>query len=208
MLPFASFPYIDTLKVLQKFGEGCIFLGYGGEDDINELERVLQTGQKIAGLFCEFPSNPLLKSPNLQRLRKLADQHGFVIVVDETIGNFINVDVLPYADIVVSSLTKVFSGDSNVMGGRQVILYLDYSSALMLLTLSDSCIINPRMPYYRDLLHLSRSIFEDNFWDEDVVFLERNSRDFAARIIRINANAEALARLFLSSSLGMRTSPI
>jgi len=41
-----------------------------------------------------------------------------MLVVDETVGNFVNVDVLPFADIVVSSLTKVFSGASNVMGGR------------------------------------------------------------------------------------------
>lgn len=68
-------------------------------------------------LFTEFPGNPLLSSPDLERIRKLADQYDFCVVVDETIGNFINVNVLPYADVVVSSLTKVFSGDSNVMGG-------------------------------------------------------------------------------------------
>ena len=71
-------------------------------------------------LITEFPSNPLLGSPNLQRLRALADKYEFLIIVDETIGNFVNVEVLPYADIVVSSLTKVFSGDANVMGGRSV----------------------------------------------------------------------------------------
>lgn len=48
----------------------------------------------------------------------MADEYDFAVVVDETIGNFINVNVLQYADVVVSSLTKVFSGDSNVMGGR------------------------------------------------------------------------------------------
>lgn len=62
----------------------------------------------------------MLSSPNLERIRKLADQYDFAVVVDETIGNFINVNVLPYADVVVSSLTKVFSGDSNVMGGGYV----------------------------------------------------------------------------------------
>jgi O-acetylhomoserine/O-acetylserine sulfhydrylase-like pyridoxal-dependent enzyme len=71
-------------------------------------------------LITEFPSNPLLRSPDLRRLRALADKYEFLVVVDETIGNFINVEVMPYADIVVSSLTKVFSGDANVMGGRFV----------------------------------------------------------------------------------------
>jgi len=69
-------------------------------------------------LFCEFPGNPLLRSPDLVRIRQLADQYGFVVVVDETVGNFINVEVMAFADIVVSSLTKIFSGDANVMGGR------------------------------------------------------------------------------------------
>ena len=54
------------------------------------------------------------------RIRQLADQYGFVVVVDETIGNFINVEVAGFADIIVSSLTKIFSGDANVMGGRSV----------------------------------------------------------------------------------------
>jgi cystathionine gamma-synthase len=39
-------------------------------------------------------------------------------VIDETIGNFINVEVVQFADVVVSSLSKIFSGDANVMGGR------------------------------------------------------------------------------------------
>jgi len=89
----------------------------GDEAELDKLEELLQQEQ-ILGLFCEFPSNPLLKCANLKRLRLLADRHGFPIVVDDTLGNFKNIDILPFADVVVSSLTKVFSGDSNVMGGR------------------------------------------------------------------------------------------
>jgi cystathionine gamma-synthase len=112
------FPYIDTLKILQKWGPGCLFYGNGESKDLDDLQQRLENGERYLALFCEFPGNPLLKSPNLQRIRDLAKKHNFAIVVDETIGNFLNVHVLPYSDIVVSSLTKVFSGDSNVMGGR------------------------------------------------------------------------------------------
>ena len=112
------FPYIDTLKILEKFGPGCLFYGFGSSADLDDLERRLQQGERFAALFTEFPSNPLLKSPDLLRIRQLADKYDFGVIVDETIGNLLNVHVLPYADIVVSSLTKVFSGDSNVMGGR------------------------------------------------------------------------------------------
>ena len=112
------FPYIDTLKILEKFGPGCLFYGLSSSDELDDLERRLQQGERFLALFTEFPGNPLLKSPNLLRIRQLADKYDFGVVVDETIGNFVNVHVLPYADVVVSSLTKVFSGDSNVMGGR------------------------------------------------------------------------------------------
>lgn len=94
------------------------------DEDIDALEALLESESKldptklpVLALFTEFPSNPLLRSPNLPRLRALADKYDFLMVVDETIGNFVNVEVLPYADVVVSSLTKVFSGASNVMGG-------------------------------------------------------------------------------------------
>lgn len=113
-----SFPYIDTLKVLEKWGPGCLFYGHGSSGDLDDLERRCRSGEKFLALFCEFPGNPLLKTPDLRRIRSLADRFDFAVVVDETIGNFLNVHVLHYADVVVSSLTKVFSGDSNVMGGR------------------------------------------------------------------------------------------
>lgn len=112
------FPYIDTLKILEKFGPGCLFYGHGSEDELTDLEARCRRGERFLALFCEFPGNPLLKSPNLERIRALADQYDFAVVVDETIGNFINVNILPVADIVVSSLTKVFTGECNVMGGR------------------------------------------------------------------------------------------
>ena len=123
------FPYTDTLKILQKWGPGCHFFGHGQDKDIDDLEVLLEQestanpgAPPALALFTEFPSNPLLRCADLPRLRALADKHDFLIVVDETLGNFANVEVLPYADIVVSSLSKVFSGDANVMGGRFVLV--------------------------------------------------------------------------------------
>lgn len=133
-------------------------------------------------LFCEFPSNPLLKSPDLKRLRKLADEYKFLIVVDETIGNFCNVAVLEHADMVVSSLTKVFSGDSNVMGG--------------------SMILNPNGPCYDKLKEVIATEYEDLMWPEDAIFLERNSRDFKERSHIINQNAEALCDFLVQHPKG------
>jgi cystathionine gamma-synthase len=123
---------VDTLKILEKWGPGAHFFGHGSDADIDALKLLLASSNSsqnlhpigghrspspILALFCEFPSNPLLRSPNLKRLRALADEYNFLIIVDETVGSFVNVHVLPDADIIATSLTKIFSGDTNVMGG-------------------------------------------------------------------------------------------
>ncbi|KAG5927242.1 hypothetical protein E4U42_002417 [Claviceps africana] len=172
-----GFPYVDTLKILQKFGPGCKFFGHGSAGDLDQLEKSLRDGIRYLALFCEFPGNPLLTSPDLQRIRRLADEFDFAVVVDETIGTFANVNVLPAADVVVSSLTKIFSGDSNVMGG--------------------SAILNPKSKYYTSLKKAMDQVYEDTYWAEDVVFMERNSRDFLHRMDRINANAETICAILI-----------
>lgn len=168
-----GFPYVDTLKILQKFGPGCVFYGHASDADLDALEARLKDGERFLALFCEFPGNPLLTCPDLGRIRRLADEYDFALVVDETIGTFANINVLQFADVVVSSLTKIFSGDCNVMGG--------------------SAIFNPGGRYYAALKAFAQREFEDTYWAEDVIFMERNSRDFASRIDRVNANAEAIA---------------
>lgn len=178
----SRFTYVDTLKILQKWGPGCHFYGFGSSQDLESLESLLNSGEKILSLFCEFPSNPLLVTPDLKRIRQLADKHDFAVVIDETIGNFINIAVLDCADIVVSSLTKIFSGDSNVMGG--------------------SLVLNPHRKYYAQLKETMKGVYEDVVWAQDVVFLERNSRDFIARIHRVNVNAEAVCDVLQASPYG------
>ncbi|KAF4976095.1 hypothetical protein FZEAL_7205 [Fusarium zealandicum] len=179
-----GFPYVDTLKILQKFGPGCLFYGHASAGDLDDLEAKLKNGERFLGLFCEFPGNPLLTCPDLARIRKLADEYDFAIVVDETIGTFANINVLPVADIVVSSLTKIFSGDSNVMGG--------------------SIILNPESRYYGALKTAMGQDYEDTYWPEDLIFMERNSRDFDSRVERINANSEAICDVLATHPLVKR----
>ncbi|KAK7696357.1 hypothetical protein QCA50_001011 [Cerrena zonata] len=189
-----GFPYTDTLKILEKWGPGCDFLGNGLDKDIDELEQILEResaqrpGQPpILALFTEFPSNPLLRCANLPRLRALADKYDFLIVVDDTIGNLVNVEVLPYSDIVVSSLSKIFSGDANVMGG--------------------SLVLNPRGKHYASLKQHITNNFEDTYFNEDAIYMERNSRDFARRIRAIDENTEVVCDFLRSHSLASSSPP-
>lgn len=177
-----GFPYIDTLKILEKWGPGCLFYGNGSSEELDDLERRLSSGEKYLALFTEFPGNPLLKSPDLERIQGLATKYDFAVVVDESVGNFINVNVLPNADVVVSSLTKIFSGDSNVMGG--------------------SAVLNPHGRYYQLLKDTLAEKYEDDYWVEDAIFLERNSRDFVSRIERINTCTEIVTEMLKASPLG------
>ncbi len=181
MLISDRFPYIDTLKILEKWGPGCLFYGHGEASDLDDLERRCEAGERFLALFCEFPGNPLLRTPNLRRIRILADRYDFAVIVDETIGNFVNVHVLPYADVVVSSLTKVFTGEGNVMGG--------------------SAVLNPQGRYYPRLKEIIAADYEDNYWPEDAIFMERNSRDFVSRIDRINQNAESICKTLEASPI-------
>ncbi|KAH9018723.1 PLP-dependent transferase [Lactarius pseudohatsudake] len=185
-----GFPFVDTFKLLKEWGPGCYFLGHGL---IDELEVILEAEQAknpheppILALFTEFPSNPLLRSPDLSRLRTLADKYDFLIVIDATIGNFINVETLPFADIVVTSLSKLFSGGSNVMGGRHVFRLC--------------LVLNPAREHYAALKERLLTIYEDVYFDEDVIVMERNSRNFSERVTKINANAERVCDLLHASS--------
>ncbi len=169
-----GFPYVDTLKIQQKFGPGVHLYPRGSAAELDELKELL-TREAVSGLFTELPSNPLLLSPDLRRLSQLAQRHGCPLVVDETVASFVNADLLPIADIVATSLTKFFSGVGDVMGGALV--------------------LNPRGSFFSDLSRLLAGQREggDLLWDPDLAVLEQNSRDFEQRVREINSRAEQLA---------------
>lgn len=165
-----GFPYTDTLKILEKFGHGVEFYPQGEAEDLQKLEALL-ANEEIAGIFCEFPSNPLLRVPDLPALRKMAERSATPVIVDETIGTFFNVDVLPYADLVATSLTKAISGEGDVMAGA--------------LTVSPHGLFAGDQPANETA----------GIYARDLAVLEKNSRDYPERMKAANANALRLARL-------------
>jgi cystathionine gamma-synthase len=116
-----GFTYELTIKIIEVFGPSYRLYSGGTDTEIDELEHHIEgryrQESKIQAVWCECPSNPLLRTPNMERLRELADKYEFVVVVDDTIGTFANVDVLSIADIVVTSLTKWFNGFADVLAG-------------------------------------------------------------------------------------------
>jgi len=192
-----GFPYLDTLKLCERpelCPGGSSFFKFGHEQDLRELEALLKRAadpsdptSPVCAVFTEFPSNPLLRSPDLHRLKSLLQEHDVPLVVDDTIANFANVDLFGVekgadflgADIIVTSLTKLFSGRGDAMGG--------------------SMVINPKSRLHKDLSfaadvdRMSNLRLEEGCWEglypSDAAALYLNSRDFEARSQRINETA-------------------
>jgi cystathionine gamma-synthase len=94
------------------------------------------------------------------------------VLVDDTIGALVNVDVRPAADVVTCSLTKFFSGAGDVMAG--------------------SLVLNRSRPRGARLRAAVEAEFEDLLDPADAAVLEHNSRDCVQRVRQINATAARL----------------
>jgi cystathionine gamma-synthase len=168
-----GFAFHSTPHVLEDFGPGFKFLGLGTPYEVDELEEYLKEevkeGRKVQAVYTEFPSNPILATPDLSRLRQLADAYDFVLVIDDTVGSFCNIDVLGVADIIVTSLTKSFSGYADVMAA--------------------SAVLNPSSAKYSELKALFKKLYHNDFYNADAEILEGNSRDYMSRSATLNNNA-------------------
>ena len=63
------------------------------------------------------------------------------------------------------------------------------------LTTCYSLVISPSSPHYAALKAVQAFVYEDTYFDEDAIYMERNSRDFQDRIARENYNAEMLCEV-------------
>ncbi|MDX2494307.1 MAG: aminotransferase class I/II-fold pyridoxal phosphate-dependent enzyme [Desulfuromusa sp.] len=112
--------YTDSIHILRKCSSE--FHQIGRVTDFEELKAYLEeNGKRVAGVIAETVSNPLLQSPDLPALAELARQYGFTVILDNTFATPWNVDVSPYADIIIESLTKFASGKGDCMGGAIII---------------------------------------------------------------------------------------
>jgi cystathionine gamma-lyase len=91
--------------------------------DLNDLDAVqaaLQPNTKM--IWCETPTNPLLKLVDIARLAQFAKQHGLLLAVDNTFSSPILQRPLELgADIVMHSATKYLNGHSDIVGGMIVV---------------------------------------------------------------------------------------
>ncbi|GKY97196.1 cystathionine gamma-synthase [Mayamaea pseudoterrestris] len=177
-----GFPYLDTLKMCSRselVPGGVEFFGRGNKQDLHNLEAMLRKrglNRNYCALLSEVPSNPLLQCPDLYKLRELADEFNFMLILDDTIANFLNVDLITtgLADAVCTSLTKLASGRGDAMAG--------------------SIVANPNTSKGRWLQQdLQQHHNHMDLFQADAAAILFNSIDFRERNATINANAEGLA---------------
>jgi cystathionine gamma-synthase len=158
---------------------GCVLKEFLGEEESLEhcydvfdlesvLERVRSFGDELAAVVVECPTNPLIQVCELRAVAELVRAQGGVMIVDPTIASIYNVDVLPYADVLVTSLTKYASIEGDVMVGAVVTNFdSPYYGDLVLRT---SSFYQP--PYVRDLARLT---FEMGYAPDLVAQINENA---------------------------------
>ncbi|CCK72886.1 putative cystathionine gamma-synthase KNAG_0M00330 [Huiozyma naganishii CBS 8797] len=168
-------PCHDTYEMVTTLSKSY-FIPENGTDGLSKLKEILHSGEQILAVITETPTNGLLDVTNLVELKQLSELFGFYIVVDESVGGFVNVDALVYCDIVCSSLVKMFSGTEDVVSG--------------------SMVVNPQSKLYDFAQTFMASEHEPSsvLWCEDIIQLEQNSRDFVSKSKRINTATKRLLR--------------
>jgi len=163
-----GFPYVDVLKLPQVVFAGAELLTDSSPAAIvNSLDRL-----KPAAVVVELPSNPMLQCVDLITLAELAHARGIPVIADDTIGSGLNIDALPYADLVFSSLTKSFAGRGDVLAGALV--------------------VSPQSRW-QETLQAGLADAPAGLGDADALCLEDASRDVHSRIPQLNAHCSALA---------------
>ncbi len=165
-----GFPYVDSLKVLEKLGTGARFLT--DTQDIDAIARVLEEDRPSACFF-EIPGNPLLGCPDLSRLSPLCREHDVLLVADDVVATPCNVDLSEHVDVTWTSLTKFFAGTGDVMGG--------------------AVICNPASSHYGEIRQHLEQQFEPLLWSEDAAILDQQIQGMPERMVRHNATGLFLA---------------
>jgi cystathionine gamma-synthase len=174
-----EFPYVDAMRVQNHFGNGVVFLNEAVGESLDEALRRIAKGE-FSAVFCEAPSNPLLRTVHLAAVSKVCREGGVPLVVDDTTCSVANIQVDRYADIVTSSLTKWISGRGDVMAGQVTLIPGSAVYSELKQFMDEDCIGGSRL------------------YASDARVLARNMTGFAGRMRRSNTEGEKLAD-FLSS---------
>lgn len=121
--------YLDTMNIVEHhYDRTKKFLDISNLDVVEEFLE--ENGLNVSAIITEIPTNPLIQSVDVKRLRELCDKYNIPLVIDATLATPYNLNLKPYADILVESLTKFACGNADVLMGA-VILNENYKISHM-----------------------------------------------------------------------------
>jgi cystathionine gamma-synthase len=148
--------YIDTIAILQKFTtRPADYVYFRDVADLEGLARIFTAhGARIAGVVAEVPTNPLIQTPDLPAIAALCRAHGARLLVDPSMSSVFSLNVLPHADLVVSSLTKYTASEGDLTAGLAALNPAGVDAAVLRRGIADG--IEPL--YARDAARLAWQI--------------------------------------------------
>ncbi len=163
-----GFPYVDVLKLPEViFGGSALVITKDNHKLIEKIDK-----ENPSALIVELPSNPMLQCVDLAHISKIAHDRGIPVIADDTIGSPVNIDALPYADLIFSSLTKSFAGRGDILAG--------------------SLVISPESQWEKTFKELIPNCSNASLSDSDAIALEEVSRDVNFRVVQLNKSCLAL----------------
>ncbi|OCL82161.1 aminotransferase class I/II-fold pyridoxal phosphate-dependent enzyme [Arcobacter porcinus] len=144
--------YLDTTNIVsQYFEESKVFFDI---NNLKEFEDFLETNKnRVLGIITEVPTNPLVKTANLKKVRELCDKYNIVLVIDSTFATPYNLDLKPYADIFVESLTKFACGNADVLMGAIIL-----NSNFKISHIKNELFKHSDNPYIKDIQRMALEI--------------------------------------------------
>ena len=111
--------YVDTAEYLRKtLGPGETLEVLTDVADFAGIERFLARYRgRVAGIVTEIPTNPRLASADVVALAAAARREGALTLLDPSSSGLVNVDLVPWADLLVASLTKYSGHRGDLMAG-------------------------------------------------------------------------------------------
>lgn len=110
--------------------------------DTAAVERAISPQTKL--LFCETPTNPMMRLADLAALGSLAASRKLVFVVDNTFATPVFQRPFDFgADVIVHSTTKYLNGHSDMVGGLAVVKRDDLAEQLAFIQKSVGAVPGP-----------------------------------------------------------------
>jgi cystathionine gamma-synthase len=98
---------------LKQFSIECTIVPFG---DYEILDKAVKKNTRF--IFSESPTNPYLNIFDLVKLKKIADKHRVLTLIDSTFSTPLNQRPLEFGiDIVLHSLTKYLAGHNDILAG-------------------------------------------------------------------------------------------